>query len=530
MIRILAVLTAFIIYPIALTRGTVINVPGDYPAIQQGINASVDGDTVLVQPGTYVENINFNGHNVVLGSLFLTTGDTSYIGQTVIDGDSAGTAVTFENAENSGSILTGFTIRNGFSEFRGGGIYCHQSNPTISNNIITLNLAPNGAGIFSLDAGPMINENAIIENSTWLFGGSGGGIKSYGNSTPVIMNNYISGNQAVQSGGIDCDGNAVIIGNYIAGNIAIGFEFWGYNGGIGCSNSHGIISGNIITNNSAALGGGIGCYFSDLRISNNVIIGNRVALSMGESGVGGGIYCYESSPTIINNAISANCAEITGGGIYCSQISNPVIINTIFWEDSAAYSPEINFVSTSSPILTYCDIQDTLWPGAGNIDLDPLFRDAESGDFHLMSIACGYSVDSPCIDAGDPNIIDSLLDCSWGLGGLRSDMGAYGGGDTGTVGINDNSSLLPNEIYLMQNFPNPFNSETRIKFSIVNSIEVRLAIYDLLGREVQILIDDYCPAGEYAVNFKGAGIPSGIYFYSLKAGDSIETKRMVLLK
>ena len=58
---------------------TIINIPADYSTIQEGIDASSDGDTVLVQPDTYVENINFNGHNIVLGSLFLTTGDTSYI-------------------------------------------------------------------------------------------------------------------------------------------------------------------------------------------------------------------------------------------------------------------------------------------------------------------------------------------------------------------------------------------------------------------------------------------------------------------
>ena len=54
---------------------TIINIPADYPSIQQGIDAGNNGDTVLVQPGTYYENINFNGHNVTLASLFLTTGD-----------------------------------------------------------------------------------------------------------------------------------------------------------------------------------------------------------------------------------------------------------------------------------------------------------------------------------------------------------------------------------------------------------------------------------------------------------------------
>ena len=58
---------------------------------------SSDGDTILVQPGTYVENIDFSGRNIVLGSLFLTTGDTTYIAQTIIDGDSSGSVVTIRS-------------------------------------------------------------------------------------------------------------------------------------------------------------------------------------------------------------------------------------------------------------------------------------------------------------------------------------------------------------------------------------------------------------------------------------------------
>jgi hypothetical protein len=127
---------------------TIINIPSDWPTIQQGIDASVDGDTVLVQPGTYVENINFNGHNIVLGSLFLTTGDTSYIEQTVIDGDSAGSVVVFENGESVASVLTGFTVRNGYS-YNGGGIYCNQSHPTILYNDVINNYAlSSGGGIY----------------------------------------------------------------------------------------------------------------------------------------------------------------------------------------------------------------------------------------------------------------------------------------------------------------------------------------------------------------------------------------------
>jgi hypothetical protein len=77
----------------------------------------------LVQPNTYYENINFNGHNIVLGSLFLTTGDTSYIDSTIIDGGSVDVVVFIMSGEDSTAMLVGFTIQNGYAQ-NGGGIYC----------------------------------------------------------------------------------------------------------------------------------------------------------------------------------------------------------------------------------------------------------------------------------------------------------------------------------------------------------------------------------------------------------------------
>ena len=81
--------------------GTIINIPDDYLTIQEGIDHSSDGDTVLVDPGTYGENVNFNGHNITLASLFLTTGDTSYISSTIIDGSQDTSVIIFESGEDS---------------------------------------------------------------------------------------------------------------------------------------------------------------------------------------------------------------------------------------------------------------------------------------------------------------------------------------------------------------------------------------------------------------------------------------------
>ncbi len=113
--RVLLAVLAMAVVLFPLTAGaTIINIPGDYPTIQEGIDHGLDGDTVLVQPGTYYENLNFNGHNVVLASLFLTTGDTTYISTTIIDGDSAGSVITFSHVETAPAIST-YTVAGSWS-------------------------------------------------------------------------------------------------------------------------------------------------------------------------------------------------------------------------------------------------------------------------------------------------------------------------------------------------------------------------------------------------------------------------------
>jgi len=128
-ILILALITSTCLF------STIINVSADQPTIQTGINAAVNSDTVLVQPGTYAENINYNGKNITVASLFLTTQDTTYISQTVIDGNQNGSVVTFNNGEDISAIICGFTITKGSSQY-GGGISCNSSSPSLINSIM----------------------------------------------------------------------------------------------------------------------------------------------------------------------------------------------------------------------------------------------------------------------------------------------------------------------------------------------------------------------------------------------------------
>ena len=232
--------------------GDILLVPSEYATIQDAINASENRDTVLVAPGTYVENINYSGKNIVVGSYFLMYGLTYFIEQTIIDGNQNGSVVTIDNGVDSTAVLSGFTITGGNS-YDGGGVYCSSSSPIIANNI-------------------------IIGNVSETYGG---GI-SCNYSAAIIIDNLIRLNSSSYGGGISFD-------RYTSS----------------------VITGNNITNNNAEEGGGIGCFvFSSPSITNNTISENSADTK------GGGIYCYyNSSATITNTIIWDNTASL-GSDIY----------------------------------------------------------------------------------------------------------------------------------------------------------------------------------------------------------------------
>ncbi len=90
--------------------------------------------------------------------------------------------------------------------------------------------------------------------------------------------------------------------------------------------------------------------------------------------------------------------------------------------------------------------------------------------------------------------------------------------------------IAPSEFSLSQNYPNPFNPSTKISWQSPIGSQQTLKVFDVLGNEITTLVDEYKPAGKYEVEFDASGLPSGIYFYQLKAGTFIELKKMILLK
>jgi len=94
----------------------------------------------------------------------------------------------------------------------------------------------------------------------------------------------------------------------------------------------------------------------------------------------------------------------------------------------------------------------------------------------------------------------------------------------------DDQNRIPNQLRLYQNYPNPFNPFTTIKYSVPTTSNISLVVYDILGREIQTLVNGEMIAGNYEVLFNGTNFPSGVYLYVLKSSKFIETKKFVLIK
>lgn len=114
--------------------------------------------------------------------------------------------------------------------------------------------------------------------------------------------------------------------------------------------------------------------------------------------------------------------------------------------------------------------------------------------------------------------------------GIRTESGDPGGEEEDNPGITQSNTDIPTVFDLKQNYPNPFNPTTNIQFDLPKDVFVSVKVYDMLGREVAVLVNELRQAGSYIVAFNGSTLASGIYYYKIKAGTFEATKRMVLIK
>lgn len=349
-----------------------IHVPAEQATIQAGINAAVNGDTVLVAPGVYLENVDFIGKSIVVTSNFVNSCDTSDIINTIIDGQGLGSVVTFSGHCDTTTCLMGITLINGKGTLAWTGNYF-------------------GSGI------------AIVEGAT---------------ASPIVKYNYISNNVLhgpsnsqtvgaigiVPTRGIPCPDSSRI---YIFRNRIFDNYTYGHASAIYVEHRMNIrIEENVFHNNNA---------LTSLPMNSNIEIS------------------YNSSAKIVNNTLascsttaitlSANGSAIILNNIFFNTINAATNVGGIYLSGpfSGYYEVDYNcfnavedpFSFTQSGLLDTSFINDngTKCDSFGNVYCYPEFVDAMIYDYALLQT-------SPCIDAGDPDPVFNDLD------GTRNDMGA----------------------------------------------------------------------------------------------------------
>ena len=104
------------------------------------------------------------------------------------------------------------------------------------------------------------------------------------------------------------------------------------------------------------------------------------------------------------------------------------------------------------------------------------------------------------------------------------------GGNNYISGIDEANSGMIHSYHLYQNYPNPFNPSTRIDYQLPASALVIVKVFDILGKEIETLVDEHQNAGNHSVLFNASNLPSGVYLYKIKAGTYHDTKKLLLLK
>ena len=182
---------------VTTARAAIINVPGDQPTIQTAINIAVNGDEIIVAPGTYFETINFLGKAIIVRST--DPDDPAVVQSTIINGNGAGSVVGCTNGEGPDTVLSGFVITGGSGAACGGGATCGggmynvNSSPTVTNCSFIRNTASKrGGGMYNENSNPTVTNCSFTENSAKGIGIGSVGVKGGGmyniNSSPTLTN------------------------------------------------------------------------------------------------------------------------------------------------------------------------------------------------------------------------------------------------------------------------------------------------------------------------------------------------------
>ncbi|MGB2808839.1 MAG: GLUG motif-containing protein [Sedimentisphaerales bacterium] len=471
-----------------------------YKYLQDALDDATNGDDIWVADGTYKpdeNSANPSGTGELTATFQLITGVRLYGGfaggettlderdwetnKTILSGDLNGDDIpiyphnTDDNSyrvvtgsgTNTTSILDGLTISGG----RGTGMYNYGGSPTLANCTFSDNVANDGGAMynthfsdpvvtnceFSLnkagesggamcneDSNPIVTGCTFIDNSALHFGGA---VYNGGNSPTFKYCTFIDNSAEAGGGGMyNRDSSPMLTNCTFEGN-------WSglFGGGLDTvlESSNPIVIGCSFIGNSADVsGGGTSNGNSSLTLINCIFVDNSAANG------GGGMYSHVGKNIKVSNCTFYRNEAPNGNMLACSYESNVQLTNCIMWDSgNEIWNPRGSIIT-----LTYSDVhggqmsvydpcEGLVW-GEGNIVADPCFADANNGDYHLKSRAGRWDpnsqswvqddVNSPCIDAGEPN---SDWTAEFWPHGERINMGAYGGTPEASMSLSDAGNI-----------------------------------------------------------------------------------------
>jgi predicted outer membrane repeat protein len=379
-ISIIRAICGLLLLSLSNAFGMTIHVPADQPTIQAGINAAVNGDTVLVAEGVYTGPGNRDIDFIGKGILVKSAGGAD---ETIIEcGGYAHRGFQFQSGEDSRSILDGFTVTGGYQMYPGGAVYIINASPKILNCRFDSNYAQEGGGAIYCNNSSVSIENCVLIANTAR---EGGGAIFCSGSSVSFKSCVLTSNTAYDGGAVYCSGSTISLENCVLNSNAADDGGAIYFSGVTASFENCVLN----SNTGQYDGGAIYSANSDLRLQNCL-------LARDSAYYGGGISTKNSSVETYNCTFARNWANY-GSAIILDSTSMILERSIMAFSDSGAAISY--YTSGLRPIsISCCDIYGNKgkdWNGVlapfqysdGNLSFDPSFCNIALGDYTLDSLS-----------------------------------------------------------------------------------------------------------------------------------------------
>lgn len=473
-----------------------------FKTLQHAANIVSAGDSVLVLSGTYTGfDIRTSGTSLKPIVFKALANDVTINVHNPVTNDGI-------NIENANWIeIHGFNV---IDQPRAGIRIVLSDFVKIKNNVCTNNYK---WGIFT-----GFTDDILIEGNSCSFSTDEHGIYvSNSSDRPTIINNHSFNNSRCgihMNGDLSMGGDGIISNAVVAGNI---IHDNGTNGGsainMDCVQDSKIYN-NLIYNNHAT---GIALYQIDgaegsknNKIFNNTIVhpsDGRWALLIVDGSTGNTVY----NNILINhhNFRGSICIDNTSANGLVSDYN--LLVNRLSNNDGNSNMNLTAWQSLGYDVHSFIALND-----------DQIFVDPANSNFHLLASSQPVNTGTSLVST----VVNVDIDGVARPQGTGYDIGAYEFMSSTLV----EEENVVSDFWLYQNYPNPFNPTTVISYRLPAGSTVTLKVYDVLGNEVETLVEEERPAGIYKVEFDASGLSSGMYFYTLNAGNFAPTKKMMLIR